>query len=123
MNARGVDHKVLRELLLLCEEPVFNSRVIDQKLRKRGGRPWEVDAVGVLALLLFWCRAGGSSAKGISPPCCFGLTAANTRGWLCSGQGTLLCTLNKHPAARVGPPTKKEAEECTGWIAAKHPLL
>ena len=73
---------------------------------KRKGRKRDIDAVGCLALVLFWYRTRGSSARGLSMP--FGLTGTRLYVWLRFGRRVLLYSLQHVEGAKVRLPTNDE---------------
>ena len=90
LNCCGCDHVVFRQLVDLFS-PVFNSFTLDSKtgrIRKlvRGkygktiGRKREIDAVGLVGLVLYWFRTRGSVAR--ASCMAFGLTSTPMYKWL-----------------------------------------
>jgi hypothetical protein len=131
INCCAVDHKVFRELLEWFE-PIFNSYTIDRdtglprKLQPSAngiinGRRRNIDAIGLLGLVLYWYRTRGSAARAIS--LAFGLTSSNLYDWLTFGRRALLFALQKCPHARVTAPTGADIDRYVEAVANKYPAL
>ena len=94
LNCCGCDHEVFRQLLGVVA-PILNMYTMDNnnnirkiKLTKNGkpmGRKRDIDAVGLLGLVLYWYRTRGSVARGTAMA--FGLTATPMYKWLSSAVG------------------------------------
>jgi hypothetical protein len=131
INCCGVDHQVFSDLLVWFE-PVFNSYTINRKTGRprklepsamgmANGRPRNIDATGLLGLVLFWYRTRGSVARAISMS--FGLVASNLYDWLTFGRRALLFSLQKCPEARVTVPTASDVDRYVEAVANKYPEL
>ena len=130
LNITATDHAVFKELLALFE-PNFNKYMMDDNSNirrvkctrngKRKGRKRDIDAVGCLALVLFWYRTRGSSARGLSMP--FGLTGTRLYVWLRFGRRVLLYSLQHVEGAKVRLPTNDEVAKFRRAISNKYPVL
>jgi hypothetical protein len=84
----------------------------------RTGRPWKIDAVTCLGLVLVWTRSQGGLVF-LQPN--FGLTYSCLALWLHFGIKVLQNALRRHPLAQVLPPTVEQVREYQQIVTRIYP--
>ena len=127
LNATGHDHRTFG-ILLGKFKVMFDSHYECRKTKlikprdpdRARGKPREIEAVCVLALVLVWCRTKGSCSRSLAM--LFGLTSTPMYSWLKFGRKVLLHVLSNDDDAKVILPSLVKVRFYQEVIGLKYPL-
>ena len=127
LNATGHYHRTFA-ILLGKFKVMFDThyecrktkRIKHRDPNRARGKPRDVEAICVLALVLVWYRTKGSCSRSLAM--LFGLTSTHMYSWMKFGQKVLLHVLSSDDDAKVMLPSLEQVRCYQEVIGQKYPL-